>query len=122
VISFVVPGKPLSINRAYRVARFGGRGGLRKSEEAEDFQYRVKVAAKKAMRGRAMLTGDLVLRLVAYWPRRGADSDAPTKLTKDALQGIVYENDRIVIEDQSRRGYDPERPRVEITLTADEAP
>jgi len=121
VLTITVPGKPLSINRAYKVSRFGSRGGLRKSDEALDYQWRVKVAAKKAMRGREMLTGDLVLRLVAYWPRRNADSDSPVKLTKDALQGIVFKNDRIVIEDQSRRAHDPELPRVEITITRDVA-
>ena len=118
MISFTVEGKPCSVNAAYRVVRLGNRSGLAKSPEARVYQRRVALAARRAMRGREMLDGDLQLTLVCYWPRRNADSDGPTKLTKDALQGIVYLNDRIVVEDRSRRAHDPLRPRVEIEVRA----
>jgi Holliday junction resolvase RusA-like endonuclease len=116
VISVVVEGKPLSVNAAYRVVRLGRRAGLAKSSEAKTYQARVQLAARRAMRGSKMLSGDLVFTIVAYWPRRNADSDAAVKLTKDALQGIVYENDRIVRRDESERAHDAARPRVEITV------
>lgn len=115
-VRIVVEGKPLSVNAAYRIVRFGKRAGMAKSPEAVAYQARVKLAARRAMRGRAMLDGDLVLEVVAYWPRRNADSDAATKLTKDALQGSVYANDRIVRRDTSERDHDPLRPRVEILV------
>ncbi len=116
MISFSVPGKPLSINAAYKVVRLGRRAGLAKSPEAVAYQTRVRLAAIQAMSGREKLTGDLLFIVTAFWPRRNADSDAATKLTKHALQGVVYENDRIVVEDRSRRGWDPKSPRVEITV------
>lgn len=115
-VRIVVEGKPLSVNAAYRVVRIGTRATIAKSAEAKDYQRRVQLEARRAMRGRVMLAGDLVFSIVAYWPRRNADSDAATKLTKDALQGVVYENDRIVVEDRSRKAHDPLRPRVEILV------
>ena len=73
-------------------------GPALKSAEAREFLVRAQVAARQAMRGRAPLDGDLELSVVAYWPRRGADSDAALKPVKDALQGIVYANDRLLIQ------------------------
>jgi len=115
-VKIVVPGKPLSVNAAYRVVKLGTRAGMAKSREAVLYQGRVRSAAVLAMLGREPMTGDLQFEIVAYWPRQNADSDAATKLTKDALQGSVYANDRIVRRDISERAHDPLRPRVEITV------
>lgn len=114
----VVPGKPLSVNRATRAVLVRGRSMALKSAEAREFLVRAQVAARQAMRGRAPLDGDLELSVVAYWPRRGADSDAALKPVKDALQGIVYANDRLVCQDHSRREHDPVNPRTEVTVRA----
>jgi Holliday junction resolvase RusA-like endonuclease len=116
IVTFSVYGKPLSTNQAYRVVKLGPRSGLAKTAEARAYQGRVRTAAVVAMLGREPMTGDLQFEVVAYWPRRNADSDAATKLTKDALQGVVYANDRIVRRDISERAHDPECPRVEITV------
>jgi hypothetical protein len=115
-VKITVPGKPLSVNAAYRVVKLGPRSGLAKTSEANAYQGRVRMAAVLAMLGRPPMTGDLVFEITAYWPRRNADSDAATKLTKDALQGVVYANDRIVRRDVSERAHDAVNPRVEITV------
>lgn len=122
-VRVVIPGKPLSVNAATRsvIRAKGSRRYSRvlKTAEGEAFLARAQLAARKAMGGRPPLTGDLVLRVIAYWPRRNADSDAALKPTKDALQGIVYANDRTIVEDRSRRGHDLQRPRVEVWVWVD---
>jgi Holliday junction resolvase RusA-like endonuclease len=119
-VCIVVPGKPMSVNRATTPIVRGGRSMKITTREGREYAARVKAAALKAMAGRSLLIGDLALRVVAYWPRRGADSDGPLKPTKDALQGVVYANDSAVCVDSTRRAYDPENPRVEITVGPDE--
>jgi len=69
------------------------------------------------MAGRPMLSGDLLFEIVAYWPRRGADSDGPLKPSKDACQGVVYANDSCVVSDRTWRRHDPENPRTVITVS-----
>lgn len=118
-VRVVIPGKPLSVNAATRSVIVRGRPMALKSVEAREFLARAQLAARQAMAGRPPLTGDLVLRVIAYWPRRNADSDAALKPAKDALQGIVYANDRSIVEDRCRRGHDPERPRVEVWVWVD---
>lgn len=112
----VVPGKPLSENATKRPAIRGRRAVILKTDEAEDWTARARFAAGVVMRGREKLTGDLAITVTAYWPRRNADSDGPLKPAKDALQGIVYANDRVISEDHTRRRYDPDHPRTEIEV------
>jgi Holliday junction resolvase RusA-like endonuclease len=88
-----------------------------KTDAWEEYAPRVQAAAREAMRGRPLLEGDLSFSIVAYWPRRNADSDGPLKPAKDLLQGIVYANDSQVSEDHTKRLHDPVNPRVVITIS-----
>lgn len=117
-VRITIPGKPLSVNAAKRAVIVRGRSMSLKSREARDFEARAQLAARKAMGRRPMLTGDLEIRVVAFWSRRGADSDACLKPTRDALEGIVYAKDSIIRSDHTDRQVDPENPRVEVCVYA----
>jgi hypothetical protein len=98
-VSFTVS-RPISINRMYGRGRMvRGQRGLYLTPEGKAFKGRIILAALEA-------------RQRSEWPRnlwrirkaelsfqlydfRG-DTDGPRKATKDALEGILYVNDRLV--------------------------
>ena len=48
--------------------------------------------------------------------RRVTDIDNFNKLVLDALTGLVYEDDSQIVELTITKGYDKERPRVEVKI------
>ncbi len=53
---------------------------------------------------------------ITTWNTRH-DADAATALTQDALERIVYTNDRVVRKVTSARAADVGAPRVEVVVT-----
>ena len=97
-ITFTVR-NPISINRMYGNRRGLGSKGRYLTAEGKAFKERIAAAAL-AMRQELLWPGNL-------WRIRRAelsyqlydcrlDPDAPRKATKDALEGILYVNDRLV--------------------------
>jgi hypothetical protein len=62
-----------------------------------------------------MLEGDLSFHADIYYPTRRQDLDPSILL--DAMQGLLYENDRQFKQISSRRFLDKENPRAEVTIT-----
>lgn len=50
--------------------------------------------------------------------RRTTDIDNFNKLVLDALTGLVYEDDSQIVELTITKGYNKERPRVDVTIEA----
>jgi crossover junction endodeoxyribonuclease RusA len=48
--------------------------------------------------------------------RRVTDIDNFNKLVLDSLTGLVYEDDSQIVELTITKGYDKERPRVEVII------
>jgi Holliday junction resolvase RusA-like endonuclease len=118
-ITFVCDIAPLSINRSYRVVRFGKRAGLTKTPDARTYSQHVRAGASVAVRHpRPMWCKgtEVSVSLRFYWPSRRGDVDGPVKQTLDALQGIVYANDSQVTLLTVERFTDKARPRVEIEV------
>lgn len=98
-LTFTVP-RPVTINRMY--ARRGGNWtgkGLFTTSEGRAFKNRVRDAAIVARAGTEwpqnlwrVRRAELSFQLYDF---RG-DVDGPRKATKDALEGILYVNDRVV--------------------------
>ncbi len=98
-LTFVVD-RPVSVNRMY--ARRGGNWkgkGLFTTTEGRAFKARVASAAIAARSGTdwpqnlwRIRRAELSFQLYDF---RG-DVDGPRKATKDALEGILYQNDRLV--------------------------
>lgn len=60
---------------------------------------------------------DLYVRMWLYMGnRRKADIDNFNKLVFDALEKIVYEDDKQILELHITKHYDKENPRVELTV------
>ncbi len=110
-VHFVAEGRPISTNATYR--RGKGRR-LYKTPEATAWWARVQLAAKIAMRRRKSLEGSLAVTLRFYFPNGRSDVDGGIKPVLDAMQGLVYGNDRAVRRLAVDAYVDPERPRVEV--------
>ena len=116
-VRFAVPYAPVGVNATYRVSGRGGRGRMIKSPQALAYQGAVAAAARRAMRGRAILEGNLHVRLWFVFPSNRNDLDGPIKGTLDALQaGGLYLNDRQVVRLEVDKDRDPEAPRVEVEV------
>lgn len=104
MIEFHVPGEPVAF------ARSGGNGTQRFTPKKQrDFMALVKLAGSKAMEGRELLSGPLHASIVArysipaswpikrraeaLWKESRPDIDNLAKLTADALNDIVYQDD-----------------------------
>lgn len=107
-----VPYPPLA-NRYWRVFR----GRVVKSEEARRYQQGLRMRAL-TQRIRP-LSGDVVVSLAVFRPRRSGDLDGAHKVLLDALQGVAYVNDSQVVELLARRYDDPADPRVEVSVEPD---
>jgi len=61
----------------------------------------------------------LVMELTVYWPdKRRRDMSNLHKLIADALEGILYADDRCLLIRDMDYGYDKANPRIEIVLRA----
>lgn len=97
-----------TVDRQHRV-----RAALTK--EAEQFKWDAGWLAKAA--GCAEPTAcDFAVSIEAYRPRRVGDADNLLKLTLDAMNGIVWEDDRQVKELHVYLRDDRKNPRLEVTI------
>ncbi len=95
LLTFVVR-DPISVNEAYIRPRNGGR--VFKSKNAKDFAERIREAALIAkQKGQWPALDRLSCVELAYQLYdTKLDTDGPRKALRDACEGILYENDRIV--------------------------
>jgi Holliday junction resolvase RusA-like endonuclease len=103
---------PVGVNATYRT----GRGRWFKSPEAEAYRTALQLVAKRAMRGKAPMSGELEVRLLFAFATARNDIDGPIKSSLDALESVVYQNDRQVGALKVRKIKDPEAPRVEVEV------
>lgn len=103
---FILPVPP-SVNHYLRRTRYG----VTLTEAAKNFKDTVKYTVKGMK-----LEGNVRMEVKYYRPRRAGDIDGPLKLVFDSLQGILYENDKQIIELHVYRFDDKENPRIEVTV------
>lgn len=78
----------------------------------EQYQWEVKKQWK-----RKPLTGDVEIQVHLFFKdKRRRDWDNWHKLSQDALEGIVYEDDCQIQEATVRKFIDRENPRIEIEI------
>ncbi len=114
-MNIVLPFPPSS-NRYWR----SFRGRVVKSQEARDYQRAVIcLATGDAHSGfPTLLTGAVGLELNFYRPQRRGDLDNRLKVLVDALQGILYSDDKQVSELHAYLHDDKQNPRVEVNVWA----
>ena len=113
VICFTAYGEPASKSNSRRLVRVGGNPRFIKSKKALHFikQFQLQTPIQIPL-----LEGDLAVTIKIYYASRRPDLDESVIL--DAMQGIIYANDRQVKEKHISWGLDRENPRSEIKIEA----
>lgn len=113
-IHYVVEGRPISWRRPNIVA-----GRPRTDVEQRHAKREHQWAAIKAgaVNTDVDSEGHYAIDVLAYYPdERMGDADRILGLPLDAMEGLIYKNDRQVAEVTCRRRIDACRPRVEVTV------
>lgn len=118
-VTWVTPGSPLSVNRVYRLALRNGRRIMFFSQQGK--AYKVAVAAH-ALQALGLVRWDRTRRysveLLAYFQSDRADADNIAKPALDALQGVLFDNDRQVESVTCAKALDRLAPRLVATVRA----
>lgn len=112
---------PPSVNHAYVNFRVGNRIQRAPSKETEQYKKDVAWQAKAwAQRTgwRAPEPGQkLILKTWTFWRTAGRqDTHNRIKILADALEGILYPDDRWVLLQEQDFAVDKQAPRIEIEL------
>jgi Holliday junction resolvase RusA-like endonuclease len=110
-VSFTVLGEPASKANSRKLVRFGNRPGFIKSQKARDYVDTFKLQCPKLD---PLMEGDLSVSMTIYYASRRPDLDESVIL--DAMQDLIYVNDRQVKEKHIYWGLDKNNPRSEITV------
>lgn len=62
------------------------------------------------------LTGALAVTIDLYWPDRRKHDVDNVKALLDALNGVIWEDDGQIVDLRTRKHFDKENPRAEITV------
>ena len=111
MISFVIPGSPKVLKR-HRVSKWGGMYDPSKAdkEPIAALGLEGRLRAKKTI-----LTGKVSLKVIYYGLRSNADLSNGIKLIEDALNGVVWVDDKqVYILSVFRAEGKPHRTEVEI--------
>ena len=126
-ITIEIPGNPITKKNSQRIVQMRGKGGKPgRSMIIPSQQYKVYEAAAmvalKEWKPRPPITGPVQITCIYYMrERRKVDLTNLMEATDDILvrAGVLEDDNREVVasHDGSRVYHDPERPRVEITIT-----
>lgn len=113
---FVVYGEPASKANSRRLVSFKRKGGgsrpaLIKSQKALNYNEAFQQQCPKLS---PLMEGDVSVTITIYYASRRPDLDESVIL--DAMQGLVYLNDRQVKEKHIFWGLDKTNPRAEIIV------
>ena len=113
VICFTDFGEPASKSNTRRMVTVAGKPRFIKSKKALDF---IKQFQQQTPIQIPLVEGDLSVTIKIYYASRRPDLDESVIL--DAMQGLIYANDRQVKEKHISWGLDRENPRSEIKIEA----
>ena len=113
-VSFKLYGEPASKSNSRRLVQIGGRPRFIKSQKALNYVKAIQLQAN-ALRLPMFEKGvNLSITMHIFYASRRPDLDESVIL--DALQEIVYHNDRQIKEKHVHWGLDKVEPRCEIEL------
>ncbi|QDP58334.1 MAG: putative endodeoxyribonuclease [Prokaryotic dsDNA virus sp.] len=110
-VRLIVYGEPASKANSRKIVKFGNRPASIKSDKARAFEASVKQQVKALPR---LMTEKLVVFIRIFYASERPDLDESIIL--DALQGLVYANDRQVREKHVYHDIDRKNPRFEIVV------
>ncbi|MEE8222705.1 MAG: RusA family crossover junction endodeoxyribonuclease [Alphaproteobacteria bacterium] len=111
MVAFTILGECASKANSRQLVTIGGRPRFIKSAKARGYVEGVK----RQIRGLdPMLTGPLVVHITIYYATERPDLDEA--LILDALQGLIYKNDRQIREKHIYRELDRNNPRADVRV------
>lgn len=126
VLTFTVEGAPRVKARPRVVLRQTKRGMRRvvyTPRETVDWEAVVRGAAGRTLEGLALLgwtwdlaPADFELSVNVWRARAVGDLDNYVKALADALQGVLWSDDRYVVAHWATMGVDARRPRLEVRV------
>ena len=113
-VKFTVYGEPASKANSRKIVRSSRTGKIMsiKSQKARNY---VTTFQLQCPRCEPLITADVCVAIIIFYASRRPDLDESVIL--DAMQGLVYENDRQVKKKIITWGLDRENPRAEIEVT-----
>lgn len=108
---------PVLLNKLYIpiVNKRTGRPSIVKSKEAKEYTKYVHMECLrqkiKPLKGKLSFSMDILIK-----DRKDFDIDAVQKLLFDSLEGIVYKNDRDIVEMIARKHTDVEKDGLNILI------
>ena len=111
VVKFTLLGEPSSKANSRKLVTIKGLPRFIKSQDALDYLTLVRCQCIPLP---TLLTGELVFEAHIYYRTQRKDLDP--SLILDALQGLIYENDRQIREMHIFHFIDRENPRSEIKI------
>lgn len=125
-IRFTVPGRAQAWQRAGRATLPDGTVRSYTQGRTEEYEGRVKLFAGAAARmvgWRWHRYDRFELRVTVYRAdthhfsnKNAGDNDNFHKAVSDALNGVLYHDDRCVMDSSTRQRCDPHNPRTEVEL------
>lgn len=113
-VTLIVFGEPASKANSRRLVTIKGRGAIIKSKKAIDYIDSFKQQCAIAMAGVAPTDKVVRVEALIYYASNRPDLDESVIL--DAMQGIVYMNDRQVKQKAMYWGLDRDLPRAIIRV------
>lgn len=110
-INLVLP-MPPSVNRYWTNIVVGRRAMNVLSSEALAYKNTVKEIAALD----TLVYSDIAVVLKIYRPQRSGDIDNPLKGLFDALKGVVYADDKQIVELHAFRFEDKHNPRIAVQI------
>jgi Holliday junction resolvase RusA-like endonuclease len=111
MIRFTILGEPSSKANNRRLVKFGNRPAFIKSPKALKY---VSDIGRQAPKLKNLMAGRLKATARLFYASERPDLD-PSALW-DALQGLVYKNDRQIREMHLYHGIDKRNPRAEVEI------
>lgn len=108
---FVLKTIPLPLNQTYK----RGKNSFYKTKEAAKAQEDMGWEVRSQYRGKP-LEGPLSVKIDFYWPNIRRDVDSATKATLDALEQILWVNDRQIQDLRVTKHVDRKDIRCELEV------
>lgn len=110
-VIFTIDGEPASKANSRRVAKWGNKIAFIKSKKAIDY---LATFREQCPRLDPLFTCDVAVTICIYYASRRPDLDE--SLILDAMQGLIYGNDRQVKSKSVQWNLDREHPRASISV------
>lgn len=119
MMTFTVPGTPLSVNRVHRMGVTStGKRLMYYTQEGKKYRSAVAFHALSARHRDWTLTRQYEVEIVSYFASDRSDADNPVKPCLDSLQGVLFTNDKQVVRVVASKAVDKIAPRLVVTVRA----